>query len=52
MWELDFVEKLKELLLNEEWQTVSIYKSKDKVLAYVNGELKLEMPAKAEGGKK
>lgn len=50
MWELDFVEKLKSLLLEREWQTVSVYKTKEKVLVYVNGGLELEIPIEAEEG--
>ena len=50
MWELDFVEKLKNLLLGREWQTVSVYKAKDKVLVYVDGKQELEMPIEAEEG--
>lgn len=50
MWKVDFIEKLKNMLFSEEWQTVSIYKAKDKVLVYVNGELKLEMPVETEEG--
>jgi len=50
MWELDFVEKLKSLLLSREWQTVSAYKTKEKVLVYVDGGLEFEMPIEVEEG--
>jgi len=50
MWELDFVEKLKNLLLEREWQTVSVYRTKDKVLVYVDGSLEVEMPITPEEG--
>ena len=50
MWEIDFVEKLKNLLLNREWQTISVYKSKNEVLVYVDGRQELKMPIEAEEG--
>lgn len=50
MWEIDFVEKLKSLLLNREWQTISVYKSKNEVLVYVDGRQELKMPIEAEEG--
>jgi len=50
MWEIDFVEKLKNLLLNREWQTISVYKSKNEVLVYVDGRQELKMPVEIEEG--
>ena len=48
MWKVSFVEKLKQLLLEKEWQTVSIYRMDNKILVYVNGELTLEIPVQQE----
>jgi len=39
---IGFLERLKELLLAQDWNTVSIYKTNRKVLVYVNGGLELE----------
>lgn len=50
MWEIDFVEKLKNILLGREWQTISVYKSKNEVLVYVDGRQELKMPIEAEEG--
>ena len=50
MWKVDLLEKLKPLLLERDWQTVSIYKSKDKIYVYIDGRLELEMPAEPEEG--
>jgi len=50
MWKVDLLEKLKPLLLGRNWQTVSIYKSKDKIYVYIDGRLELEMPAEPEEG--
>jgi len=44
MWKVDLLEKLKPLLLGRNWQTVSIYKSKDKVYIYIDGSLEFETP--------
>ena len=48
MWKIEFVEKLKEELLQKDWQTVSIYKMEDKVLVYINGELTIEYQTQEE----
>ena len=50
MWEIDFVEKLKNILLGREWQTISVYKSKNEVLVYIDGRQELKMPIEAEEG--
>ena len=50
MWKVDLLEKLKPPLLEKDWQTVSIYKSKDKIYVYVDGGLELEMPVEPEEG--
>jgi len=39
---IGFLERLKELLLEKDWNTVSIYKMEEKMLVYVNGGLELE----------
>ena len=48
MNDIDFVEKLKHLLLTEEWSTVSAYRGKDGIVVYLDGQLKLRMPAEEE----
>ena len=45
MNDVDFIEKLKHLLLTEEWGTVSVYRGKDGIVVYLDGQLKLRMPA-------
>jgi len=54
----EFVEWLKDLILNEPWNTISMYKAGDKLYCYVDGgleqeiSLKVEKPESKEGGKK
>jgi len=50
MWEAEFIEKLKNLLFRREWQTVSVYKSENEVIVYVDGKQELKMPIEVEEG--
>jgi len=50
MWKMDLLEKLKTLLLERDWQTVSIYRSEDKIFIYIDGRLELEMPEEPKEG--
>ena len=51
---VDFVEWLKDLILNESWSTISMYKAGDKLYCYVDGGLEQEISLKVEkpGSKK
>lgn len=51
---VEFLEKLKTLLMKRNWTTVSIYKDDNKVLVYMDGGLELEFEPKLEkiGSKK
>jgi hypothetical protein len=52
MIEFDVVEKIKEILLVRDWQTVSIYKTENEIFVYVNGELVAKIPHNTTEGVK
>ena len=39
----DFVERVKKWLLTDEWTAISIYRDEERILVYVDGELKEEV---------